>query len=249
MPMSNAPIRDIINDDLHMLIALLLCTILVASLIAKHVKCMNNKKIMSSIPVWVPDEEIYLHSILKSCENLSKLYLQHYKKCNLLQGQLKLPAIIIGAFTGIASIGGTAFSTDAQKYISFSVGVITICISILNTVESYLKPGENTNSSKTAALGFQQLREDINKELCLPVADRSVSGIIFLRDSYTRYIQIVAQAPILENEENVAYVDTLISRKINDMINARELRPQPDESHNDDVYQSVDPLPHVVVTM
>lgn len=171
-------------------------------------------------PVWLPEEEIYLHSIQQSCEHLSKLYLAKYKACKSLQTKLKLPAIIVGSFTGIASFGSDSFPPNSQKYVSISVGIITIGIAILNTIESYLKVGENTNSAITAASALQQLREDIHRELSLPISDRIDSGIVFLRDIYTRYVQILTQAPILENEENMSYIkNNLMSRKINLLIN------------------------------
>lgn len=170
-------------------------------------------------PVWLADEEIYLHSIQVSCEHLSKLYLQKYKDCKSLQTKLKLPAIIIGSFTGIASFGSDSFPGDSQRFVSIGVGIISIGIAILNTIESYLKVGEITNSAISAASALQQLREDIHKELSLPIPDRIDSGIIFLRDIYTRYVQILTQAPILENEENMAYIkNNLMSRKINMLI-------------------------------
>lgn len=176
----------------------------------------------STQPVWLPDEEIYLHSIQKSCEHLSKLYLQKYKSSKALQTKLKLPAIVVGSFTGVASFGSDAFPKHSQKYVSIGVGIISICIAILNTIESYLKVGENTNSAISAASALQQLREDINKELCLPSSDRIDSGIIFLRDVYTRYVQILTQAPVLEDQDNMAYVDTLVTRKINVLIKSNE---------------------------
>lgn len=174
---------------------------------------------MSVPPVWLPDEEIYLHSIQQSCEHLSKLYLAKYKSCKSLQTRLKLPAIIVGSFTGIASFGSDSFPPNSQKYVSITVGIITIGIAILNTIESYLKVGENTNSAISAATALQQVREDIHRELSLPVSDRIDSGIVFLRDIYTRYVQVITQAPVLENEENLAYVkNNLMSRKINMLI-------------------------------
>lgn len=176
---------------------------------------MNNEK---PIPTWLPEEEIYLHSIQNSCEELSKLYLDKYKECKSLQTKLKLPAIIIGSFTGIASFGTETFPKHLQKYVSISVGVITISIAILNTIESYLKVGENTSSSITAATALQKLREDINKELCIPTPDRVDNGIVFLRDVFTRYLQILNQAPVLDKQEALVFLNSHVSTKIKKMI-------------------------------
>lgn len=186
--------------------------------------------------VWLQDEEIYLHSIQKSCEHLSRLYLDKYRQCKSLQTKLKLPAIIVGSFTGITSFGTDSFPQSGRRFVSIAVGIVSIGIAILNTIESYLKVGENTNSAITAATALQKLREDINKELSLPVADRCDNGIIFLRDVYTRYQQILATAPILDSQENLAYIDTVISQKINAALRTSA-----------DYYTSIPQHPHAVI--
>lgn len=170
------------------------------------------------IPIWLPEEEIYLHSIQNSCEGLSKLYLEKYKHCKSLQTKLKLPAIVIGSFTGIASFGTESFPKDYQKFVSISVGIITISIAILNTIESYLKVGENTSSSIATANALQKLREDINKELCIPPSDRVDNGVVFLRDIYTRYVQILNQAPILDKQDTMVFLNSPISTKIRKLM-------------------------------
>ena len=88
---------------------------------------------------WLADEEIYLHTIQKSCETLSNEYLKKHRKWKKLQARIKIPVIIIGSFTGITSFGTETFPQYAQKWISVGVGVITVGIAILNTIESYLK--------------------------------------------------------------------------------------------------------------
>lgn len=202
----------------------------------------------NALPVWLPDEEIYLHQIQKSCENLSKLYLAKYRACKSLQTKLKLPAIVIGSFTGIASFGSSSFPPDSQHYVSIGVGIVTMCIAILNTIESYLKVGENTNSAISAATALQQLREDVNKELCLPASDRIDSGIVFLRDIYTRYVQILNQAPVLDEQENMAYVDTMIYNKINRLIRKNDNYIERNSKDLEEVVvnKDVDTLPAVV---
>lgn len=179
---------------------------------------------------WIADEEIYLHSIQKSCETLSNEYLKKHRKWMGLQARIKIPVIVIGSFTGITSFGTETFPQNSQKWISVGVGIITVAIAILNTIESYFKIGENANAAITASNALQQLREDINKELSIPEEDRQSPGVTFLRDCFTRYQQILSQAPTLD-EGNVYYIDALVNNKINVMIkrNDKKLRKEEDE--------------------
>lgn len=162
---------------------------------------------------WLPQEEIYLHSILKSCEQLSNIYLEKHRVWKRIQTRIKIPVIIIGSFTGITSFGAETFPKSFQKWISISVGVITVSIAILNTIESYFSIGDIANSSLNVSIAFQQLREDINKELSIPNEDRQATGVIFIRDIFTRYQQILSQAPVLD-DGNMKYIDEVTTQKM-----------------------------------
>lgn len=163
---------------------------------------------------WLPEEEIYLHSILKACETLSNSYLAKHKKYKTLETRIKIPMIVIGSFTGITSFGSETFPPEAQKYISISVGVITVCIAIMNTIESYFRIADTANSSLNASTAFQQLREDINKELSIPTVDRQAAGITFVRDIFTRYQQILSQAPILDDDVSMKYIEEVTTQRL-----------------------------------
>lgn len=146
---------------------------------------------------WLKEEEDYLKIIASICIKLSKQYHVVYFKKKKTQTKLKIPAIIIGSFTGVASFGTTTFPKSAQKWVAIVVGLVNIGIATLNTLETFFKIGEDMNSSKATSEQLRKLAEDIDKELCLPEEDRPTSGIQFLRDTYTRYQQIISNAPML----------------------------------------------------
>ena len=147
--------------------------------------------------IWREEEIRYLQTLENSCIELSREYHIIYFKRRTSQNKFKIPAIIIGSFTGVASFGSSAFPPHFQKWISISVGLINVAIAILNTLESFLQLGEELNASKSASEQLKKLAEDINRELSLEISTRQTSGVIFLRDSYTRYQQILSTAPIL----------------------------------------------------
>lgn len=167
--------------------------------------------------IWTEEEELYLQSIQDSCEKLSAVYLAGYKRLHRIQAKIKIPVIIIGSFTGITSFGAETFPKYAQKWVSVGVGVVTIGIAILNTIESYFKISENCNAAINTTNALQQLREDINKELSLPTNDRQAPGLTFLRDIYTRYQQILSQAPMLD-DGSISYINALAAPRLNSII-------------------------------
>jgi hypothetical protein len=178
---------------------------------------------------WLPEEEMYLHSIQKSAESLAAIYMSEFRHLRTVQAKFKIPIIIVGSFTGVTSFGTEIFPKGAQKWIAVGVGVVSICIAILNSIESYLKIGESANAAINTSNALQQLREDINKELSLPIEDREAAGITVLRDCYTRYQQIVSQAPPLD-QTKLYYIEALAAPKIELMIQKNASKIAEDES-------------------
>lgn len=160
---------------------------------------------MSGNNVWLKEEEDYLKIVSQVCIELSKKYHKVYFLRKNVLTKLKMPAIIIGSFTGVASFGTTTFPKEAQRWVSIVVGVVNICIATLNTLESFFKVGEEMTSAQTTYEQLRKLAEDIEKELCLPYDDRPTSGIQFLRETYTRYQQIINSAPVLD--DYISYAD------------------------------------------
>ena len=51
---------------------------------------------------WLPEEEAYLREIILNCDKLAGIYKEVFAKYKRFQSKLKMPAIVIGSFTGIA---------------------------------------------------------------------------------------------------------------------------------------------------
>jgi hypothetical protein len=155
--------------------------------------------------VWREAEERYLKVIEASSLEFSKDYHSVYFQLKVLDARIKIPAIIIGSFTGVASFGSSTFPKDVQKWIAITVGLINVGIAMLNTLETFFKLGEHLNHTRAASEQFRKLSEDINKELALEESTRQTTGIIFLREVYTRYQQIVSNAPMLSKYKSYLY--------------------------------------------
>lgn len=160
--------------------------------------------------VWLKQEEEYLELVSKICIQLSKKYHKVYFLRKSVLARLKIPAIIIGSFTGVASFGTTTFPKETQKWVAVVVGVVNIFIATLNTLESFFKVGEEMTSAQTTYEQLRKVAEDIEKELSLPHIVRPTSGIQFLRDIYVRYQQIINSAPVLDDYISYADKETIV---------------------------------------
>jgi hypothetical protein len=144
------------------------------------------------------DEEVEYLRLLESCSrSMARDYHKVHFAMRSLQNKLRIPTIIIGSFTGVASFGTSTFPKEYQSRVSIFVGLINVAIAIFQTIESFFKIGENINLSATASSQFIKLADDICKELALEARNRETSGAHFVRDCHTRYQQILSIAPML----------------------------------------------------
>lgn len=149
---------------------------------------------------WLPEEENYLKELSKLCQELSCKFKRYHDVYRDRQAKFKIPAIIISSVTGIISFGTSNFPPQYSNYVSIGVGISSLCIALINSIESYMKIGENMSGSIQASMSFQKLKESIDIELALPVEDRTSQGIIFLRECFSNYEKTWDLAPqILKN--------------------------------------------------
>lgn len=152
---------------------------------------------------WFQEEEAYLKNLHDSCLDISKEYMKLYVHTHRIQTKLRLPAIILSSFSGVASFGSSGFEDTAQKWISIGVGIINVGIAILQTYESYLKIGDIVSKSLTGSQALKKLADDIMCELSLPIEDRDSNGVTFLREAFGRYQAIIDSLPPLEHKYDI----------------------------------------------
>lgn len=151
---------------------------------------------------WFDKEESYLKQLHDMCLLQSKEYMDLYRTTHATQTKLRLPAIIMSSFSGVASFGTSSFPVGLQRYVSITVGLINISIAMIQTYESYLKIGDIVSKSLTVANSMKKLADDIYCEIYIPTEDRETAGITFLRDCFSRYQAIIENAPPMPAKED-----------------------------------------------
>jgi hypothetical protein len=144
---------------------------------------------------WLYEEEVYLRELSRLCQELSNKYKLYYDLYKKRQARFRIPSIIISSVTGLLSFGSTNYPEASRKYVSITVGIASLCIALLNSIETYMKIGENMTGSAQASNELQKLKEYIDMEISIPLEHRPTQGIIFLRDCYTRYERIMDISP------------------------------------------------------
>jgi hypothetical protein len=145
--------------------------------------------------LWHPEEEMYLVQLSETCRQLAAIFRNSFEKNKHRLAMFKIPAILLGSVSGLAATGGSAVisNQDMQKWVSLAVGVTSIGIAVLNSIESYMRVAELMSTSLHASLLFHKLAEDVTVELALK--KRSVPGIVFLKEAYSKYQHALEMAP------------------------------------------------------
>lgn len=144
---------------------------------------------------WLPAEEAYLSDLSALCATLSVRFKEEYHKYHRLESRFQIPAIIVSSALGLASFGNNQFPQDTSRAINIAMGIVGLGLGVLNSIQSYLRIGPTMAGCLLASVSLARLKESIDLELALPVADRSASGIVFLRASSAQYEKITDAVP------------------------------------------------------
>jgi len=126
---------------------------------------------------------------------LSHRFKVMYDIYRLRQAKFRIPSIIISSTLGLLSFGNNNFDENSQKTINIIVGAVSVMLAITNSVETYMKIGENMSGALLSSSSYQKLAEHINLELALPTHERCSNGLLFLRECYSQYEKTTEASP------------------------------------------------------
>ena len=109
---------------------------------------------------------------------------------------IDLPCIIIGAINGLISVGSKQIF-PGDDYASIYIGVISLFVSLLNTINSYFSWNRRAEGHKISSLNYAKLYRFISIELSLPRNERmSAPDLLkYVKSEYDRLSEISPLIP------------------------------------------------------
>lgn len=153
------------------------------------------------MPNWLPEEYRYLEVLQKTTEQLSRDYHKLFSEKQRHLYALKLPCIILSSITGFASFGGSANFQVKQEYLNSSIGAVSLFVSILTTLETFFSVSLIMSQARAVSLSLQLLSQRIACELALPIQDRATDGLVYLRQCFNEFLQLIEKAPPLPSRK------------------------------------------------
>ena len=125
----------------------------------------------------------------------------YYKK---LGKWFQIPTIILSSFNSVFSVG---FTYTSQENISSVSALISLIVSIINSVQLYLKIEDNMEEENTISKQYYTLSSDIYKILQLNKEHREGNSKEILNEYYNQYIELLNKSNLLNNN---SYSDKLL---------------------------------------
>lgn len=146
------------------------------------------------IYMWSSDQEAVLERIQSNCTSNSMVHKKSYFYYKGLVRYFKIPTIVLSSLSSV-TIALTGFLHQSQ--INLVVCGLGLMVSILNSVELFLKINESIEAEIECSRAYYSLAVLIRKTLLLDRNNRTVDGAVFLEKSYMSYMTLMDQSSLL----------------------------------------------------
>jgi hypothetical protein len=164
---------------------------------------------------WTEDCEVLLEELRQNCVYLNKFHKLRYFYFKKIIIYFRLPTIIISSFASVASGLGREYLS--QPDITSLVVLMSLSVSILNSIELFLKINETTILELETSKSYYQLSLNIHKTLRLKRENRKITGLDALEKFYRDYSELYESSALISKHYPDKLVD--IEKKKNKFFN------------------------------
>ena len=129
---------------------------------------------------WHSSQESLLKDLAQRCISRSVLHRIEYAHYYRINTGITIPTIVISLLAGAASAAQSTLveivGEGAESHVPLVIGMLSMLISILNSVSSFLKIPALTEQNLQSHLQFEKLSRQIQAEICVRAVDRKLSG-------------------------------------------------------------------------
>lgn len=149
---------------------------------------------------WTDDIERVLEEIRMNAVQLSNNHKQNYFFYKSLHKYFRIPTICLSSVASVSAIGLQNYIS--QAHISGIVCLLGLTISIVNSIELFLKLQETLEVELNCSKEFYNLSIDIRKTLLLDAQNRQIGGASYLEKKYSDYVKLQEQSNLINNTFN-----------------------------------------------
>jgi hypothetical protein len=116
--------------------------------------------------------------------------------CASWNTRLTFPSILLATIGGAGSIGAQSlFPFDGSSTL---IGIISLTVGFLQTIQNYLKFASRAESHRISSLAYGKIHSHLSLQLSLPRSERQVASdtILYITTESERLAEIVPQIPL-----------------------------------------------------
>jgi plasmid stabilization system protein ParE len=148
---------------------------------------------------WSVAQENLLQELAQRCQSRSVMHGMEYRVYKRLNTLITVPSIVITLFGGAASTSQSSLvdliGPSSEKYVPLVIGVLSMFVSIMGSVSSFMKIPALTEQHLQAHISFGKLTRKISGDIQVSPCDRSMPGREACKKYEEHFVALMDIAP------------------------------------------------------
>ena len=154
---------------------------------------------------WSSDIEAVLDNLRENCVMMSKTHKESYFFYKQVVKYFRIPTILLSSVGSVSSVGLTAYLH--QNHISALTCGLALVVSILNSIELFLKITDTMEQENECSKAFYSLAVNIKKTRMLERSRRQQEGSVYLEKTYSQYMTLMEKSNLLSGSIKDKFMD------------------------------------------
>jgi hypothetical protein len=152
---------------------------------------------------WSSALEDYFASTGEKAHCLSYLHKRSEMLYSSRRTWIDLPVIVVSSVVGFMSVGSTSMFENDEKMASIGLGIGSLLVSVLQTVNTYFGWAKRAEGHRIASIQYARMYRYLNIEMSLPRAERSTPHELlkYTKEQYDRLAEVSPLLPQLALDE------------------------------------------------
>ena len=151
---------------------------------------------------WSTHHELYLKKIAERCVSREVMHLMSHRILSTLSVCFKLPTIFLTLIGGSAqasqdSLDKLIDSPSFTPWLPIILGMISLFVSLLNSVSSFLQIESLTQQHLSSSISFGKLHRLISRDIGISPTDRTLTGCQAVKTYCDQFDNLLEQSPPL----------------------------------------------------
>ena len=154
---------------------------------------------------WSTDIEAVLDNLRENCVMMSKTHKESYFFYKQVVKYFRIPTILLSSVGSVSSVGLTNYLH--QNHISALTCGLALVVSILNSIELFLKITDTMEQENECSKAFYSLAVNIKKTRMLERSRRQQEGAVYLEKTYSQYMTLMEKSNLLSGSIKDKFMD------------------------------------------